>query len=69
MLLSGSVTTHHPPPPPPSFTLLYFPVPQVKMEDYFEHQGVFLHFSMFLNFIKGQGNKEQQEFWSEKASF
>jgi hypothetical protein len=37
------------------------------MEDYFEHQGVFLHFSMFLNFIKGQGNKEQQAFWSEKA--
>ena len=40
---------------------------KVQMEDYFEHNGIFLHFTMMLNYLKTQGNKEQQKFWLGKA--
>lgn len=40
---------------------------QVKMDDLFEHQGVFLHFTMMLNYIKAQGTPEQQKLWGAKA--
>ena len=40
---------------------------KVKMEDLFEHNGIFLHFTMALNYIKAQGSKQQQSYWLEKA--
>ena len=40
---------------------------QVQMEDYFEHNGIFLHFTMMLNYIKAQGTPAQQKYWMNKA--
>ena len=40
---------------------------RVQMGDMFEHNGIFLHFTMMLNYIKSQGDAEQQKFWYEKA--
>ena len=40
---------------------------KVKMEDMFEHNGVFLHFTMMLSYIKSQGTEEQQKYWLGKA--
>jgi acyl-CoA oxidase len=40
---------------------------KVQMEDYFEHNGIFLHFTMMLNYIKAQGTPEQQKYWMGKA--
>eukprot|EP00041_Stephanoeca_diplocostata_P030742 m.938171 g.938171 ORF g.938171 m.938171 type:complete len:669 (-) comp23816_c0_seq4:379-2385(-) len=40
---------------------------KVKMEDVFEHNGVFLHFTMMLNYIKNQGTEAQQKVWLERA--
>lgn len=42
---------------------------KVKMADMFEHNGIFLHFTMMLNYLKSQGTKEQQRFWQAKQSF
>ena len=36
---------------------------RVKMEDMFEHNGVFLHFTMMLNYIKSQGTKVRGHQW------
>ncbi len=39
----------------------------VQMEDFFEHNGVFLHFTMMLNYLKSQGNPAQQRYWLGRA--
>jgi acyl-CoA oxidase len=40
---------------------------RVSMGDMFELNGVFVHFTMSLTFIKTQGSKAQQDYWLEKA--
>ena len=50
----------------PSFMIAHMKQ-QVQMEDFFEHNGVFLHFTMMLNYIKAQGTKEQQRYWLGRA--
>jgi acyl-CoA oxidase len=40
---------------------------QIQMESFFDHNGIFLHFSMFLNYLKSQGNKEQLRYWNGAA--
>ena len=40
---------------------------RVRMDDYFDHSGVFLHFTMMLNYIKSHGNKEQRAVWLDAA--
>ena len=40
---------------------------KVQMESYFHHNGIFLHFSMFLNYLKSQANKEQLRYWNQEA--
>lgn len=39
----------------------------VQMEDFFEHNGVFLHFTMMLNYIKAQGTLAQRRYWLGRA--
>ena len=40
---------------------------KVQMETFFDHNGIFLHFSMFLNYLKSQANKAQLRFWNAEA--
>ena len=40
---------------------------KVQMETFFDHNGIFLHFSMFLNYLKSQANKEQLRYWNAQA--
>jgi acyl-CoA oxidase len=50
----------------PSFMMAHM-AQKIRMEDMFAHNGIFLHFTMMLTYIKSQGTKEQQAFWLEKA--
>jgi len=40
---------------------------KIQMETFFDHNGIFLHFSMFLNYLKSQANKEQLRYWNAEA--
>ena len=40
---------------------------RVQMEAYFDHNGIFLHFSMILTYLQSQGTKAQQKYWLGRA--
>lgn len=40
---------------------------KVAMEDFFEHNGIYLHFTMMLAYLQAQGTPEQQKYWNRKA--
>jgi acyl-CoA oxidase len=40
---------------------------KVQMETFFDHNGIFLHFSMFLNYLKSQANDAQLKYWNAQA--
>ena len=40
---------------------------KIQMETFFDHNGIFLHFSMFLNYLKSQATKDQLRYWNAAA--
>jgi acyl-CoA oxidase len=40
---------------------------KVQMGDMFEHNGIFLHFTMMLSYIRSQDNQDQQKYWLKRA--
>ena len=38
-----------------------------QMEQFFDHNGIFVHFSMFLNYLNSHADDDQKKYWNAQA--